>query len=618
MSRGLIGDGRVRDRERVRDASDIVRVVGEHVALKARGREYLGLCPFHDDHRPSMNVVPAKQIFHCFVCGAGGDVFSFVQKYHKMEFPEAVEYLAERAGIELSKGERGQGSGVRGQGDRGQAEITRSDLVRANASAADFFRAVLRHAEHGRAGREVIEGRGIAPEMVEEFGLGLAPDRWDGLLLTAQRMGVDPRAFAEAGLLKQRDDGGYYDAFRNRLMFPIQDQIGRVVAFGARRMREEDEPKYLNSPETRLFEKSGTLYGLHQAARAIQAERVAIITEGYTDTIACHQAGITNVVATLGTALTPRHAAMLRRLCDTVVLLFDGDLAGQKAADRAVEVFIAEDLGVRIATLSGVTDAKDPDDLLRREGGAELLRRAIREGRDLLRYRYERVRASLGDATPERLNRVIEDEIERLVALGLNDLRPLRRQFIVRQLASIAGVPERTIEKSIPAGRRGVRGPAAPDRAAPPPRTRADEMLGCLLCDAALWRTLGDDERALVLPERFSGASRRVAEEIGAIAEAGEACGLGAVLTRLGGEADAKARAVALAEHVSAVTDGGGRIREHWAECANFELLDRGRRTPAGEPESAGSVAERFKRLRDRAGGGLGDRRLLPTPTRSV
>src|SRR5205814_2136866 len=151
------------------------------------------------------------------------------------------------------------------------------------------------------------------------FGIGLSPDRWDGLLLTIQAKGLDTRAFAEAGLLKERDSGGFYDAFRNRLMFPIQDQIGRCIAFGARRINEEDEPKYLNSSETRIFEKSATLYGLFQAARSIQTERTAIITEGYTDTIACHQAGFTNAVATLGTALTPRHAAVLRRLCDTVV-----------------------------------------------------------------------------------------------------------------------------------------------------------------------------------------------------------------------------------------------------------------------------------------------------------
>lgn len=610
MARGPTGDRG--DLERVRDASDIVRIIGEHVALKAKGREYVGLCPFHDDHRPSMNVVPAKQIFHCFVCGAGGDVFSFVQKHHKMEFREALEYLAERGGIELKRADRAQGTG-----DREKAEVTRADLVRANASAADFFRTILRHAEHGKVGRDLVGRRGISPEMVERFGVGLSPDRWDGLLVTAQKMGMEPGVFHEAGLLKRRDDGGYYDAFRHRLMFPIQDQIGRMIAFGGRRIREEDDPKYLNSPETRVFQKSGTLYGLNQAARAIQAERVAIITEGYTDTIACHQAGIENVVATLGTALTARHAAVLRRLCDTVVLLFDGDLAGQKAADRAVEVFIAEELGVRIATLAGVTDAKDPDELLKREGGADLLRRAIASSTDLLRYRYERVRASLGGASPERMNRVIEEEIERLVSLGLNELRPLRRQFIVRQLAAIAGVPERTIEKSIPGGRPGVRsGPRAGAEAdARPMPTRAEEMLGCVLCEGSLAGGLDEETTAMIGPARFGeGPAARVALAL----EEG-AGDLSAVLARLGEDGDAKALAVALAEHVYALTDGGKRVREHWAECVRLEGLDAqraaGRGNAGSELGEAGS-AERLRRLRDRAG--AGDRRVLPVPTRAV
>lgn len=605
MARGPTGDRG--DLERVRDASDIVRIIGEHVALKPRGREYAGLCPFHDDHRPSMNVVPAKQIFHCFVCGAGGDVFSFVQKHHKMEFREALEYLAERAGIELKRADRG-----RGTGDDGRPEVTRADLVRANASAADFFRAILRHTEHGGVGRDLVERRGISPEMVERFGIGLSPDRWDGLLITAQKMGMEPGVFHEAGLLKRRDDGGYYDSFRHRLMFPIQDQIGRVIAFGGRKIREEDDPKYLNSPETRIFEKSGTLYGLHQAARAIQAERVAVITEGYTDTIACHQAGIENVVATLGTALTPRHAGVLRRLCDTVVLLFDGDLAGQKAADRAVEVFIAEELGVRIATLAGVTDAKDPDELLKREGGADLLRRAIASSTDLLRYRYERVRASLGGATPERMNRVIEDEIERLVSLGLNDLRPLRRQFIVRQLAAIAGVPERTIERSIPGGRAGSRAAAGVPGDARPTRTRAEEMLGCVLCNASLAAALEGDTGSVLAASRYGASpAARVARAL----EDG-AADLAAVLAHLSDDDEAKALAVALAEHVYALTDGGKRVREHWDECARLERLDAERAAGRGAAASEAGSAERLRRMRDRAD--AGDRRMLPVPTRAV
>lgn len=550
------------DRERVRDASDIVRVVGEHVALRAKGREFVGLCPFHDDHKPSMNVVPTKGIFHCFVCGAGGDVFTFVQKFHKMEFREALEYLAERANIELTP--RSPQRSEAGEGPDALPEITRADLVRANAAAAEFFRALLRHPEHGARGREIVARRGISPAMVEAFALGLAPDRWDGLLLFAQKHGLDLRALRAAGLLKERDSGGLYDGFRNRLMFPIHDAAGRVIAFGARKINEEDEPKYLNSPESRLFEKAGTLYGLHQATRAIQTERTAIITEGYTDTIACHQAGIANVVATLGTALTARHATVLRRLCDRVVLLFDGDEAGRRAADRAVEVFFAEEIDVGIATLASVTDAKDPDELLKREGGADLLRRAVAGARDLLAYRYDRIRASLRGAGLSALNRALEEELGRLVELGLDRVNPLRQRLVVKQLAAIAGVPESTVSRAIPAGRRAPRVAEAgePDEAPEAQRlmarklTHHEHMLGCLLCEPHLWWSMTEPERELMDPDHFAPAFVRLAGALLAAIDAGEEPRIATVGSWLGDDPDAQALAVALARRVE--EDAGG------------------------------------------------------------
>ncbi len=490
------------DKERVRDASDIVRVIGEHLAIKAKGREYVGLCPFHDDHKPSMCIVPHKQLFHCFVCGAGGDVFSFVEKYHKMEFREALEYLAERAGIELTRFTPAPAD----HPDPDLAQPTsRSDLIAANKTASDFFRAILAHPEHGSTARECIARRGISPEMVELFQLGASPDRWDGLVLTLKNKHLNPRPFLDAGLLKPRDDGNAYDALRNRLIFPIHDQIGRVIAFGGRKLKEEDEPKYLNSPETRLFEKAGTLYGLHQAARSIQARRFAIITEGYTDTIACHQGGFTNAVATLGTALTTRHAQVLRRLCDTVVLLFDGDDAGQRAADRAVEVFFAEDLDVKIATLAGVTDAKDPDELLKRDGGAAVLQRALDTAQDLLSYRYARIRQKAQGAGMAALSRLIEEELARLVQLGFNHVPLLRRKLIVQRLASIAGVDEGTIWKSLPGGRRAeLRAPQPLGRLGVADLPHRDQALGCILCDTAAWRSLTDSQRELLDPDQFA------------------------------------------------------------------------------------------------------------------
>lgn len=599
------------EKERVRDASDIVRLVGEHVSLKPKGREFVGLCPFHDDHKPSMYVVPAKQIFHCFVCGAGGDVFSFVQRFHKMEFREALEYLAERANIELAHP-------ARPEGDTSGPEVSRADMVRANSAACDYFRGLLRHTQHGAPARRLIERRGIAPEMVEAFRLGVSANRWDGLVLTAPRTGVPVEMLLQAGLVKRREGSdGYYDVFRDRLMFPIMDEAGRVIAFGARRIDDADEPKYLNSPETRLFEKSSTLYGLHQAARAIQAERVAVVTEGYTDVIACHQAGMTNVVATLGTALTRGHASRLRRYCDVVVLLFDGDEAGAKAADRAVEIFLGESLDVRIATLSAVTDAKDPDELLKRPGGADTLRAALDAARDLLAYRYDRLRATVGAEASgaAALGRIVEDELARMVELGLNELPPLRRRLIIRQLASIAGVDERTIQQMTPAGRQGVRPPAEAERSpARVERPRREQLLGCLLADPSLWVTVGEVERRLIEPGRFEEpAARHVATLALEIAGAEGACTLEGILVRLDEDTDTKAEAVALVEHVRGLTGDGVRLREHWEECVRFERLDAER-----EREVEGADADGLGRLRALRAQGTatgGDRRIIPRPT---
>ena len=224
------------DIDRVRDASDIVRIIGEHISLKPKGREFVGLCPFHDDRTPSMTVVPHKQFYKCFSCGASGDVFTFVQKFLRMEFRESLEFLAERAGVQLTPLRQ---QSFAEQGD--QPAITKKDLFAANNAAAAFFVGVMKHETHGAAGREVLKSRGVSEEMIKEFRLGVAPDRWDGLVMTlGGKLGND--LLAQAGLLKQREGGGYYDAFRNRVMFPITDRTGRVIAFGARKINPEDEP----------------------------------------------------------------------------------------------------------------------------------------------------------------------------------------------------------------------------------------------------------------------------------------------------------------------------------------------------------------------------------------
>lgn len=584
------------DRQRVRDASDIVAVVGEHLALKPKGREYVGLCPFHDDRNPSMCVIPAKQIFHCFVCGTGGDVFTFIQKYHSMGFRESLEYLAERGNIELTKFKTGSGGG--GVPFEHAGGVGKKEIMAANEAGQGFFKAILKHPEHGELARKIIQDRGISAEMVEKFGIGASPDRWDGLLMTVEKKGLSLDAMLGSGLIKERDSGGHYDALRNRLIFPIFDQIGRVIAFGGRIMDEDDTPKYLNSPETQVFRKSTTLYGINHAARAIKRERTAVIVEGYTDVIACHQSGVEHVVGTLGTALTSGHATVLRRLCDTVVLLFDGDEAGIKAADRAIEVLLSETIDIRIAALAGFTDAKDPDELLKRDGGAEVFQQVIDGSVDLIKWRFDRLREELKDAGPARVTQRIEEELAKLSELGLGELTPVRRSLMIRQVARAAQIDEGVVTAAIRTGRsrrrpvfdhpadieqvEGEPGEQVELNWKPNPR---ELLLGCLLYDANLWLVMGSDERELTRTTAYeSGLSRVVADALQHSAENGTGTELHAVLDELAALGDetgknlieAEQRATMLRQIVARDTEGiAARATRLFNECvASVSLID--------------------------------------------
>lgn len=537
------------DRDRVRDASDIVKIIGEHVDLKPKGREYVGLCPFHNDNKPSMYVVPHKQIYTCFSCGAAGDVFKFVQDYHQMTFVEALKYLAEQAGITLTQRRQ------RRTKHDDQVAVERSHIKDANDTAQKFFRGILRHPEHGQPARDLIQRRGISDDMVEAFGIGAAPDRWDGLELFVTKKDLSTDVFLAAGLLKSRDSGtGRYDALRNRLVFPIRDQIGRTIAFGARRIDDEDEPKYLNSPETPLFDKSATLFGLDLAHRAIQRSGTAVIAEGYTDVIACHQAGINNVVATLGTALTPGHAKKLQQLCDTVVLLFDGDEAGQRAADRAAEVFLALPIDVRIATLAGATDAKDPDELLKTEGGDDILRSVFESAVDLLSFRDARLRAELRGAGPARIESRVRDEMRELGRLGLASADKVRWQFVIRQLHDITGLDTATIAALVRegAGRR----PAPSQEVEPAPalhttRTPIVEAVACLLGDPSIYVGMDDATKQVIQQAAQTTELAAIAQAIAAVTERSPSPTLAAVLDHLTDQRIDTAPAIALERDIA-------------------------------------------------------------------
>lgn len=625
-ARSSIGVGD--DRQRVKDATDIVRLIGEQIALKQKGREYVCLCPFHDDHSPSMCVVPHKQMYHCFSCGAGGDVFGFAMNYHKMSFREALEYLAERAGITLTprglfrpNGAGAASGGESADGGGEDAGLSRADLLSANATAQTFFRTILTHGDHGRAARAVIEKRALSPEMVEAFGVGAAPDKWDGLLLTIGSKGLPIEAFRAVGLLKARENGGgFYDSFRNRLMFPIHDQLGRVIGFGGRRLNDEDEPKYINSPESPLFDKSTTLYGLHQSGQTIRQKRVAIITEGYMDTIACHQAGVTNAIATLGTAMTPGNARVLRRLCDTVVLLFDGDEAGQKAAERAVEVFFAEPVDVKIAMLSTLTDAKDPDELLKRPGGREVFDRVIAQAIDPLELLFARVRRQIGPLGLSARSRVVDEFVMRLMDLGLENTDKVRYQLIVKRLAQIAGVDWTAITDAIGAhrGRARYRAPEAATIEPKAPLNVAEHLLGCILNDPALTLTLGEEDWELIEPEAFADAwTRAVARIVADLTINEQEPALSNVLTS-SEETQVQQAATRLCAEVERLTQSNpDLLKHHWRDRLSEARAGKRRRV-SGESTTSESgpipLQDAIARLRSQRSGKANDTRVFPRP----
>jgi DNA primase len=371
----------------IKRAVDIVDLAGEYLTLHRAGSRFKALCPFHDDHNPSLELNRERQSFKCWSCGAGGDIFDFVKDIEKVEFPEALRMLAERAGVSLETAP---------SGNREAAGPGRGDLLAVHEWAARAFGKALAESADALV---YVEARHIAPASVERFGLGFAPDTRDWLTGQARRQGISAALLEAAGLLVPSSEpgGSLRERFRGRLIFPIRDFRGRTVAFGGRilpsaekRMAEAGRSvaKYLNSPETALFQKRRHLYGADLArAEARRLGWVAVV-EGYTDVIAAHQAGLTNVVGTLGTALGDEHATGLRRLADRVVLVFDGDEAGQKAADRALEIFLGHELDVRVLTLP---EGLDPADFLEKSGADEF-RRRLDQAVDPMTFLVDRVK----------------------------------------------------------------------------------------------------------------------------------------------------------------------------------------------------------------------------------
>jgi len=423
-------------KEQVRDATDIVALVGEKVRLRRSGRSWKGLCPFHSEKTPSFTVNPERQVWHCFGCGKGGDAFAWLMELEKVTFPEALQSLADRAGIELPKM------------DRGPADQARERLYQANALANDYFKASLRSTA-GTAARAYLKGRGFEEENLDRFQVGWAPEGWEGLATTLGEL-MPPAVLEEAGLTLRRGDGSQYDRFRNRIMFPVLAAAGKVAGFGARAIAAEDQPKYLNSPETSVYRKGSVLFGLPEARPAIRERKEALVAEGYLDVMRLHASGFANAVSTSGTALTYEQARILARLEAEAVLVYDGDDAGVRAADRALEPLVSAGLSVRVLLIPG---GEDPDSLIRAKG-AEAFRTLLGGARDIPAFLAE---ASLGEGGA---NPSTEARVRRFVEVLGRVEDPIRRRLLVRRGAEAFGLEEQVLLEALTRRRTPGRGDA--------------------------------------------------------------------------------------------------------------------------------------------------------------
>lgn len=446
------------DIAKVREATDIISVVSDRVVLRQKGRIFWGLCPFHQEKSPSFKVDPTTQMWHCFGCGEGGDAFKFVMKTESLDFPESIKVLADRARIDITFEEGPPGAGTRSQRLRAVCQAT-----------ADYYNAILRGsrtpgAENARA---YLAGRNFGSEVAKTWNLGFAPGRGQ-LVAHLASLGFTADEMVEANVAVRPDRGSVRDRFYDRVMFPITDLAGRTIAFGGRVLDPKGAPKYLNSNDTPIFHKSANVYGIHQAKPAIIGSKTALVVEGYTDVIALHSAGFANAVATLGTALTDRHVKLLSRLASRVVYVFDGDEAGMRAADRAVE-FIDETITPESSGSPVLLDVVvlpggvDPADLVGGPDGAAKLAALIDSAVPLLTFAINRRLDRWDLGRPEEMQRALGDAASVLAPIKGSVMATAYAQQIVDRLWAAGaqvdlGQVLKEIQQAKPVGRAAAAG----------------------------------------------------------------------------------------------------------------------------------------------------------------
>ena len=421
--------------DEIRDRTDIVTVISDHVVLKKVGKNFKGLCPFHSEKTPSFSVSPDKRIYHCFGCGVGGNVFKFLMEIQSISFPEVLKVLAERAGIPLPRNSSDHST------DPGHKE--RESLRKLNEAATRYFQSLLKNPEGGLSARNYLTSRHFDAETLERYRVGWAAPTWKGLLThVQQKSSVTQEQLLKSGLIiKKEDSSTVYDRFRGRVIFPIKDLHSNIIGFGGRSINEEDQPKYLNSPETLLYQKSETLFGMDQAKQAIRKENQVILVEGYFDQMRAVQHGVEYVVATCGTALTAKQASMLRNHAETAILIFDSDSAGRSAAEKGFNILLEHGMNVKIVVLP---DGQDPDSFIQ-EQGAESFLEKIRNAKPFMEsYIDALVRESPGQTPADKVK--MANQVLPLLAKIKNTVE---RSAWLEKFTSKTNIDDRTFLKEL-------------------------------------------------------------------------------------------------------------------------------------------------------------------------
>ncbi len=421
--------------DEIRDRTDIVAVISDHVVLKKSGKNYKGLCPFHSEKTPSFSVSPEKRIYHCFGCGTGGNVFKFLMEIQSITFPEAIKNLAERAGIPLSRNTSSISA------DPKQKE--RDALRKLNEAATRYFQSLLKNPEGGLSARNYLTSRHFDAEILERYRIGWAAPTWRGLLThVQQKSSVTQEQLVQSGLIIQKEDNStVYDRFRGRVIFPIKDLHSNIIGFGGRSIAEEDQPKYLNSPETLLYQKSGTLFGMDQAKQAIRRENQVILVEGYFDQMRTVQHGIEHVVATCGTALTSKQAGILRNHAETAILVFDSDPAGRSASEKGFDILLEHGLNVKIVVLP---EGQDPDSFIH-DNGAEIFLEKIRNAKSFMESYIDTLIQDSPGKSPEGRVKMANQILPMLVKIK----NTVERSAWLEKFTSKTNIDDRTFLKEL-------------------------------------------------------------------------------------------------------------------------------------------------------------------------